>query len=103
MGKGECARRVNLLHSVERHQESLPYRHGGCCVALEDTAAFSPVVLWGCSYECRSDLAALGKALGFPPTRTNSNTASHLPLEAGSGGLPRSSLRVIRVIWRVPQ
>jgi hypothetical protein len=40
---------------------------------------------------------------GFPPTRMNSTTASQLPLEAGSGGLPRSSLRVIRVIWRVPQ
>jgi len=45
MGKGECARRVNPLQSVERSQESLPYRHGSCCVALEDTAAFFHVVL----------------------------------------------------------
>jgi hypothetical protein len=35
MGKRECAHRVNLLHSVERSQESLPYRHGGCCMARE--------------------------------------------------------------------
>jgi len=45
MGKWECARRVNPVHLMERSQESLPYRHGGCCVALEDTAAFFPVVL----------------------------------------------------------
>jgi hypothetical protein len=64
MGKGERKPRLNLLHSVERHQESLPYRYGSCWVALEDTAAFSPVVLWGCSYECGSDLATCGKARG---------------------------------------
>ena len=45
MGKGECAGRVNPLHSVERSPESLPYRHGDCCVALEDTAACFHVVL----------------------------------------------------------
>ena len=45
MGKGKCAARVNPLHSVERSPESLPYRHGDCCVALEDTAAFFHVVL----------------------------------------------------------
>ena len=39
MDKGEYAHRVNFLHSVGRSQESLPYRHGGCCVALEDMAA----------------------------------------------------------------
>jgi hypothetical protein len=45
MGKEECARRVNLRHSVKRSQESLPSRHTGGCVALEDTAAFFHVVL----------------------------------------------------------
>jgi hypothetical protein len=36
---------VKPLYSVERHQESLPYRHGGGCMALEATAAFFHVVL----------------------------------------------------------
>jgi hypothetical protein len=45
MDKGECARRVTPLHSVEGSQESLPYQHGGCSVALEDTVAFFHVVL----------------------------------------------------------
>jgi hypothetical protein len=40
MGKGECARRVNFLHSVEMSEESLPYQHGSCCVTLEDRATF---------------------------------------------------------------
>ena len=40
MDKGESTHRVNFLHSVGRSQESLPYRHGGCCVTLEDTVTF---------------------------------------------------------------
>ena len=43
--KGSAAHRVKPLHSVGRKQERLPYRHGGCCVALKDTAAFFHVVL----------------------------------------------------------
>ena len=45
MGKGECTARVTPLFSVERSQESLPYRHDGCRMALEDTATFFHVVL----------------------------------------------------------
>jgi hypothetical protein len=63
MDKGECARCVTPLHSAEGSQESLPYRHGGCSVALEDTVTFFHVVL---GYSCGrwSDLAAFGKAQG---------------------------------------
>jgi hypothetical protein len=35
MGKGECTRRVNPLYAVEGSEKSQPYRHGGCCVALD--------------------------------------------------------------------
>jgi hypothetical protein len=45
MGKGECTRRVNPLYAVEGSEKSQPYRHAGCCVALDDTAAFFHVVL----------------------------------------------------------
>jgi hypothetical protein len=40
MGKGECKPRLNLLHLVQMSEESLPYQHGSCCVALEDVVTF---------------------------------------------------------------
>jgi hypothetical protein len=45
MAKGECTGRATPLHPLEGSEESLPYRYGGCNVALENTMASFPVVL----------------------------------------------------------
>jgi hypothetical protein len=45
MGKGECKPRLNLLHSADRSQDSLPYLHDGRRLILEDTPEFFNLVL----------------------------------------------------------
>jgi hypothetical protein len=89
MGKGECARRVNLLHSGERSQESLPSRHSGCCVVLEDMAASFHVVL-GLPLRTRERPGRLREGTG--KRRSNLEVASWLAslierkVKWGSGG-----------------